>query len=170
MINLDDYETPDRREHPVTGLLGEPSYPPEPGKAKLSDALAKVLADALAEGRKPSEVLAEALADASAEEQRLEANYGKDQEDGAVIAFKVRFSPRRKPYSTEVPKSTLYDYAAIRTDGRWYTTGPNGPKAYTWIDLVTWLDSLEFVSPIQVLRTGEKPDHSRRDGPLRRHD
>ena len=47
--------------------------------------------------------------------------FGEDDfEDETVIRFdyKFRLSPK------------LYSYAAIKSSGLWYTTGPKSPKAY----------------------------------------
>jgi hypothetical protein len=51
--------------------------------------------------------------------------------DGDVISFNKVF-----PNST-----TTYNYAAIRTNGHWYTTGPRNPKHYLWDELVEFLGS-----------------------------
>lgn len=94
-----------------------------------------------------SEALAAALAQALAEEKRLDGAYGGEpQEDGTVIAFRARFNQGGR----------WYDYAAIRANGLWSTTGPRSPKSYSWADLVPWLDSLHSVKKFTVLRTGRK--------------
>lgn len=55
--------------------------------------------------------------------------YGEDDyEDGAVIIFEYQFTPSGQAYS----------YAALKAHGKWYTTGPRSPKAYTWEELVSW--------------------------------
>lgn len=39
---------------------------------------------------------------------------------------------------------TKYTYAAVKAgDGLWYTTGPQSPKGYTWIQLIDWLTRYE---------------------------
>lgn len=92
---------------------------------------------------KKSEALAAALAAQLAAEARIEEAYGPEpEEDGAVIAFRVRFMPRG-------PK---YHYAAIRANGLWYTTGPTSPKGYGWDELVSWLDSMNKVTGFKRLR------------------
>ena len=94
---------------------------------------------------KKSDALAKALAEALAEEERIEQKFGGDQEDGAVIAFKVRF----------FKGGVNYDHAALRSQGLWYTTGPKSPKGFTWQELVSWLDAKHRVSKITVLRGGK---------------
>ena len=94
---------------------------------------------------KKSDALAKALAEALAEEERTREKFGDDQEDGAVIAFKVRFSKR----------GVNYDHAALRSGGLWYTTGPRSPKGFTWSELTEWLDPAHHVSKITVLREGK---------------
>lgn len=101
---------------------------------------------------KKSDALAKALAEALAEEERLQQKFGEDQEDGAVIAFKVRFSQG----------GTSYDYAALRGKGLWYTTGLRSPKAYTWQELISWLESAHHVSKITVLREGKAKKNAKR--------
>lgn len=34
-----------------------------------------------------------------------------------------------------------FSYAALRNadNGKWYTTGPNSPKSYTWEELADWM-------------------------------
>jgi hypothetical protein len=34
-----------------------------------------------------------------------------------------------------------YSYSAVGINGRWYTTGPRSPKAYSWDELMDWLES-----------------------------
>lgn len=59
----------------------------------------------------------------------LEA-FDEPAEDGAVIRFDVQFDVSGRVYS----------YAAIRTNNRWYTTGPQGGNTpRTWDALVNWL-------------------------------
>lgn len=100
---------------------------------------------------KKSDALAKALAEALAEEERLQQKFGEDQEDGAVIAFKVRFAKG----------GVSYDYAAIRSKGLWYTTGPRSPKA-SWQELTRWLESAHHVSKITVLREGKAKKNAKR--------
>lgn len=101
---------------------------------------------------KKSDALAKAPAEALTEEERLQQKFGEDQEDGAVIAFKVRFSQG----------GVSYGYAALRSKGLWYTTGPRAPKAYTWQELISWLESAHHVSKITVLREGKAKKNAKR--------
>lgn len=95
---------------------------------------------------KQSEVLQRELARVLAEEQRLEDTYGAEPTtDDSVIAFRVRFNEGQR----------FYSYAALRSGGRWFTTGPNSPKSYTWTELVGWLDAKDKVTKIKVLRVGK---------------
>lgn len=56
--------------------------------------------------------------------------FGEDiYDDGDVITFDKQF----------YPDGMAYSYAAIRSNGLWYTTGPKSPKGYTWVELVNWL-------------------------------
>lgn len=67
-----------------------------------------------------------------AEIEDRRGKYGEDLPDGAVITFTKTFSAG--------PNAKRYDYAAIRCNGTWYTTGPKSPKSYTWAELVAWFD------------------------------
>lgn len=82
-----------------------------------------------------------------AERQRKEARladaidrFGTDDRlvDGCVIMFNKTFSTNR---------AKVYNYAAIRADGRWFTTGPKSPKSYTWAELVSWMIGSDPVNP-----------------------
>lgn len=50
-------------------------------------------------------------------------------DDGTVISFEYQFTDG----------GAIYSYAAIYTNGLWYTTGPRSPKGYTTNDLIRWL-------------------------------
>lgn len=55
--------------------------------------------------------------------------YGEDDwEDGVVIRFDYQFQGH----------GTVYSYAAIKSNGLWYSTGPRAPKAYKWDELTSW--------------------------------
>ena len=95
---------------------------------------------------KKSELLARELNKALAEEARIEEKYGTDHEDGTVIAFRVQL----------MAGDIWYEYAAIRVNGMWFTTGPRSPKGYTWEELTGWFDGAHRVSKIKVLREGHK--------------
>lgn len=46
-----------------------------------------------------------------------------------VIAFEMKFASG----------SQVYSYSAIKTNNRWYTTGPNSPKSYSSTELAHWI-------------------------------
>jgi hypothetical protein len=50
-----------------------------------------------------------------------------------IIFFQKRFS------DNDWPNARVYDYAFIAANGKWYGTGPKAPKAYTWDELMDWL-------------------------------
>lgn len=53
-----------------------------------------------------------------------------DEDGVVVIYFKKTFGSGGR----------VYDYAAIKArDGRWYTTGPQSPKGYSWVQLIKWI-------------------------------
>jgi hypothetical protein len=49
--------------------------------------------------------------------------------NGAVITFQKQFREGGR----------IYDYAAIKAAGLWYSTGPLAPKGFTWDALMAWL-------------------------------
>jgi hypothetical protein len=52
-----------------------------------------------------------------------------DYPDGAIISFGKIF-----------PGGTItYQYAAIKINNLWSTTGPRAPKSYTWDELINWM-------------------------------
>jgi len=51
--------------------------------------------------------------------------------DGAVIRFKKKFEG----------SETVYTYAAINANGRWYTTGATHPQGFVEEDFILWLAS-----------------------------
>jgi ATP-dependent Lon protease len=59
--------------------------------------------------------------------------FGEDDShrDETVVKF-------NKQFQADGPE---YHYAAIRTQGMWYTTGKNSPKGLTWMEFVLWLVS-----------------------------
>ena len=128
-------------------------------------------------------LLAKEIAAAIKEGEKLVARYGEDRADGTVIAFTKQFVIRgaaipvrlELPYEPEDivgddinPADVLnamrqqlgtrtYNYAAIRSGGLWYTTGPKSPKGFEWEELIDWLDSGYPVAEIQVLREAYSP-------------
>ena len=60
-----------------------------------------------------------------------------------VIKFRKRF----------VGSGKAYDYAAIKADDLWYTTGPRSPKGYTWDQLTEWMGDNRFVNQIWMATT-----------------
>lgn len=79
-------------------------------------------------------ILRERQAQAEVEKRlKLIEAYGEDcYPEGAVIRFKKQFAKDGKQYS----------YAAIKAEGKWYTTGYNAPKGFNWDEFVIWLVSM----------------------------
>jgi hypothetical protein len=79
--------------------------------------------------------------------------------EGTVIKFDKVFGsweeagqiPRAYPSYEQIPnvyvvgvqygvgRHRVYNYAAIKVNGLWYTTGPKSPKGYDWDDLTEWM-------------------------------
>jgi hypothetical protein len=67
--------------------------------------------------------------------------------EGAVIKFDKVFSsweearayPSYEQFRTLYDAHRAYNYAAIKVNGLWYTTGPKSPKGYNWDDLTEWM-------------------------------
>ena len=97
-----------------------------------------------------NEKLRQRMIDKKVEEKlALIEQFGADEfGDGAVIRFKKRFKFG----------DTTYTYAAIKVNGKWYTTGPKG-ACYTWDELVGWLISGDVptteITPMVPVAPGE---------------
>jgi hypothetical protein len=76
-----------------------------------------------------AELLKDAYIQAQLRADAMKALGEDEWEDGTVLFFKKRFSPTGKEY----------DYAVLKTDGLWYTTGPRSPKGYNWEELIGWM-------------------------------
>lgn len=61
----------------------------------------------------------------------------KDLVDDDVIYFKLRFAPNINVYNGE-SWSKWYNYAALKCNNVWYSTGPKAPKAYTDDQMIQW--------------------------------
>jgi hypothetical protein len=70
---------------------------------------------------------------------------GDDLVDGTIVQFWKQFAVGGREYM----------YAAIRADGKWYTTGPKSPKGYTWEEFTLWLASGIPVSNFLVVKRVE---------------
>lgn len=79
------------------------------------------------------EMQREALQKELDRKRALIADFGQDNyEEGTVIHFE-------KYFPQQGDKAKRYLYAAIKCDGRWFTTGPKATAGFTWTDLVLWL-------------------------------
>ena len=91
------------------------------------------------------------LRDMRSRKSQLVLQYGTDRyEDETVLTFSRQFTRDGKRYT----------YAAIRANGKWYTTGErSGVQGATWLDFVLWLVSGEMpVSPSMLTRMREDLD------------
>lgn len=72
----------------------------------------------------------EATIERATQQLALIETFGEDEyEDGSVLVFDKRLDNGR-----------TYSYAVIRTNGRWYTTGPRmGNTPLTWEQLRDWM-------------------------------
>ena len=71
-------------------------------------------------------------------------------QDGTVIVFTKRFSEDRF--------ARVYRYAAIKSEGMWYTTGPKTRTPWVWEQLMDWLKgdlhTLRVVTTTSPVRPG----------------
>lgn len=88
---------------------------PEPSKAQLLQAQIDEAANIAARAR--------------LELERIKARPAEPDDDNPVIQFQYQFRPG----------GTVYQYAAVKAGGLWYTTGPKAPKGFTWEQLCDWL-------------------------------
>lgn len=78
-----------------------------------------------------------------AKELRREG-YIEEPEDGGVLRFAVQFG------------AITYNYAAIRTGGKWYTTGAGCPKdGYGWEALFRFIDRGELIGMVEIMEPAE---------------
>lgn len=73
------------------------------------------------------------------EDRRLPAEPG----GSTVVRFEVTF----------VTGGLTYNYAAVRVNGRWYTTGTGEPAMFnSWADMLNWIRTeTAWHSPIHIL-------------------
>lgn len=55
--------------------------------------------------------------------------------DGTVIHFTMTYK------TGHGDEEATYDYAAIKSAGKWYTTGKNSPQKVTWTELTEWMST-----------------------------
>jgi hypothetical protein len=61
--------------------------------------------------------------------ERIGARPKEPEGENAIIRFQYQFHRGGR----------VYNYAAVKAGGLWYTTGPQSPKGYTWQELSDWL-------------------------------
>ena len=65
--------------------------------------------------------------------------------EGTVVTFEKRFSEDRF--------AKVYLYAAIKSNGMWYTTGPKRNSPWTWENLMSWIQgdllTLRIIEPLR---------------------
>jgi hypothetical protein len=80
-----------------------------------------------------------------------------------VIFFKKQFGgpTSSRPF---IKPNTKYHYAFIKAGGLWNGTGPKAPKAFTWDELMDWLEnSGPFPKKIYVLNRPAEPYWTKRE-------
>lgn len=75
------------------------------------------------------------------EVQRLKSRPEEPDKDVNIVYFTKQFTVYGKVYS----------YAAIKAAGLWYTTGPRAPKAYSWDELLDFIDDDDDEIAISVV-------------------
>lgn len=88
--------------------------------------------------------IAQQIANLEQEEARLLAIGEDPYEDGEVIRFKKTMGGR------------VYDYAAIRYDGKWALTGTRARSPKSWYHLLTFIGD----SPVEWAAVWEEEDGS----------
>lgn len=97
--------------------------------------------------KRAAEAMAAVAGEALARYAELEAKYGKEPSPGSVIRFSRSWS--------NDPTGRVFEYAVLRTTDAgqlWYTTGPKSPKAYTWEDLMNWMDLDQGVQDLFIVK------------------
>lgn len=103
--------------------------------------------------------LAKIVAQAQAIYDALIEKYGEEPDlDGAVIRFTRSFPGRdwNMPVLAQHVPPQRYTYAAIRINGRWWTTGVKQDGGYAWEELLAWIDESDTHEIVEVLSQGVK--------------
>lgn len=84
------------------------------------------------------------LAEQHAAALRRDGVIDEPEEDGAVVRFALRMKIGRG-------QSFVYEYAARRVNGKWFTTGSTCPRdGYRWESLWRWINDHELVGPFEL--------------------
>lgn len=101
-----------------------------------------------------------AIAAQIAQLEARSTKYGGDiYEDGNVLSFVKQFGETNYGYRGREyhSLSRVYEYVAIKCGGRWFVTGNNAGKAYTWEGLIDFMESRNVIDPNVHICTGWEP-------------
>jgi hypothetical protein len=136
----------------------KPSIDRFTGNAEQLEARAARLLEYAADAR----VKAQRLADEEDKKSYwIAEHYGEDiYETGNIIHWEMSFQYHGNT-KLKNPTGRVYQYAAIKADSLWFTTGPKSPKAYTWDELTTWfeknkVEQLWFVTEMNLVEPAEQ--------------
>jgi len=108
--------------------------------------------------REQAEALAAQAAQALQIVNEREEKFGVDDyKNGDIVAADIKWLKRNQCGSdNEFKRQRTYNYAFIKADGYWYSSGPRaGGQRFTWDELVNWLQTRYIVRMNDV--TKEKP-------------
>ncbi len=107
--------------------------------------------------RSEAEALAAKAAEALAQVEKIEALFGKDDDykDGDIIYAEIKFLDTRttEPTKAQLRRYTTYNYAFIKANGYWYSSGPRAQgETFTWDRLIAWWSTVYIVKMRNVTK------------------
>ena len=107
--------------------------------------------------RSEAEALAAKAAEALAQVEKIEALFGKDDDykNGDIIYAEIKFLDTRttEPTKAQLRRYTTYQYAFIKANGYWYSSGPRAQgETFTWDRLLSWWSTVYIVKMRNVTK------------------
>lgn len=107
--------------------------------------------------RSEAEALVAKAAEALAQVEKIETLFGKDDDykDGDIIYAEIKFLDTRttEPTKAQLRRYTTYQYAFIKANGYWYSSGPRARgETFTWDRLIAWWSTVYIVKMRNVTK------------------
>lgn len=107
--------------------------------------------------RTEAEALVAKAAEALAQVEKIETLFGKDDDykDGDIIYAEIKFldTHTTEPTKAQLRRYTTYQYAFIKANGYWYSSGPRAMgETFTWDRLIAWWSTVYIVKMRNVTK------------------
>ena len=107
--------------------------------------------------RTEAEALVAKAAEALAQVEKIEALFGKDDDykNGDIIYAEIKFLDTRttEPTKAQLRRYTTYQYAFIKANGYWYSSGPRAQgETFTWDRLLSWWSTVYIMKMRNVTK------------------